>query len=109
MILLNTHALVWMNQDDAALVKAARRLIQAAWDTQKLAVSAVSFWESEQLKGPRSIYLAGRNIFEYVRSSFIPYAHVHAIARLACGALNFAKVGNAPINSPAFVSAIRKS
>ena len=50
MILLNTHALVWMNQDDAALVKAARRLIQAAWDTQKLAVSAVSFWECEQLK-----------------------------------------------------------
>ena len=65
--------------------------------------------KGKQLKGPRSIYLAGRHIFEYVRSSFIPYAHVHAIARLACGALNFANVGNAPINSPAFVSAIRKS
>ena len=49
MILLDTHVLVWMNQDDAALGKAARRLVQKAWDTQELAVSAISFWECEML------------------------------------------------------------
>ena len=49
MILLDTHALVWMNQDDAALGKAARRLLQTAWDAQDLAVSAISFWECEML------------------------------------------------------------
>jgi PIN domain nuclease of toxin-antitoxin system len=49
MILLDTHALVWMNQDDAALGKAARRIVQAAWDAQELAVSAISFWECEML------------------------------------------------------------
>ena len=48
----------------------------------------------KQLKGPRSICLAGRHIFESVRASFIPYAHVHAIARLSCGVLNFANVEN---------------
>ena len=49
MILLDTHALVWMNQDDAALGKAARRIVQTAWDAEKLAVSAISFWECEML------------------------------------------------------------
>ena len=49
MILLDTHALLWMNQDDAALGKAARRLVQVAWDAQELAVSAISFWECEML------------------------------------------------------------
>jgi PIN domain nuclease of toxin-antitoxin system len=49
MILLDTHALVWMNQDDASLGKAARRLVQAAWDAEVLAVSAISFWECEML------------------------------------------------------------
>lgn len=49
MILLDTHALVWMDQDDAALGKAARRLVQAAWDSGDVAVSAISFWECEML------------------------------------------------------------
>lgn len=51
MILLDTHALVWMDQDDAALGKAARRIVQTAWDTEDLAVSAISFWECEMLHG----------------------------------------------------------
>lgn len=57
MILLDTHALLWMNQDDAALGKAARRLIQAAWDTQKLAVSAISFWECGMLHAAKRVRL----------------------------------------------------
>lgn len=49
MILLDTHALVWMDQDDAALGKNARQLVQTAWDTDGVAVSAISFWECEML------------------------------------------------------------
>ena len=57
MILLDTHVLVWMNQDDAALGKAARRLVQRAWDTQALAVSAISFWECEMLHMAKRVRL----------------------------------------------------
>ena len=57
MILLDTHALVWMNQDDAALGKAARRIVQAAWDGQALAVSAISFWECEMLHAAKRLRL----------------------------------------------------
>ena len=49
MILLDTHALIWMDQDDAALGKTARRVVQAAWDSEVVAVSAISFWECEML------------------------------------------------------------
>lgn len=51
MILLDTHALVWMDQDDAALGKTARRIAQSAWNAEALAVSAISFWECEMLHG----------------------------------------------------------
>jgi len=51
MILLDTHALVWMDRDDAALGKTARRTTQSAWDAEALAVSAISFWECEMLHG----------------------------------------------------------
>jgi PIN domain nuclease of toxin-antitoxin system len=44
-ILLDTQALVWMDADDPALGRAARRAIQQAWGAQQMAVSAVSFWE----------------------------------------------------------------
>lgn len=49
MILLDTHALVWMDRDDQAMGESARGLAQAAWDTEGLAVSAISFWECEML------------------------------------------------------------
>lgn len=57
MILLDTHALVWMSQDDSALGKAARRRIQTAWDAQELAISAVSFWECEMLHVAKRVRL----------------------------------------------------
>lgn len=49
MILLDTHALVWMDADDPSLGRAARRAIQHAWEAQQMAVSAVSFWECAML------------------------------------------------------------
>ena len=49
MILLDTHALVWMDADDPSLGRTARRAIQQAWKAQQMAVSAVSFWECAML------------------------------------------------------------
>lgn len=50
MILLDTHALVWMDEDDAALGPRARDVVQQAWEAQRLAVSAISFWECAMLQ-----------------------------------------------------------
>ncbi len=57
MIVLDTHALVWMNQDSEALGKSARRIIQTAWDAGALAVSAISFWECEMLHAAKRMRL----------------------------------------------------
>lgn len=50
MILLDTHALVWMDEDAPALGPKARDVVQQAWDAQQLAVSAISFWECAMLQ-----------------------------------------------------------
>jgi PIN domain nuclease of toxin-antitoxin system len=44
-ILLDTHAAIWVLRNDAALGKKARDLAVAAADDGQLAVSAISFWE----------------------------------------------------------------
>lgn len=49
MIVLDTHALVWLDQDDAALGSEARTIIQAAWEFGEVAVSAIVFWECQML------------------------------------------------------------
>ena len=63
MILLDTHALVWMDADDAKLGRAARRAIDAQWESQQVGVSAVSFWECAMLcaKGRLELPHATRN------------------------------------------------
>jgi PIN domain nuclease of toxin-antitoxin system len=48
-IVLDTHALPWMDRDDPALGSAARRLISGAWRAGQVAVSAISVWESAML------------------------------------------------------------
>jgi PIN domain nuclease of toxin-antitoxin system len=45
MILLDTHTLLWMDRDDDALGRQSRALIEQAWKTDTVAVSAISFWE----------------------------------------------------------------
>ncbi len=49
MIILDTHTLLWMDRDDEALGRQSRRLIEQAWKTGTVAVSAISFWESALL------------------------------------------------------------
>lgn len=49
MIVLDTHALLWMDRNDASLGSQSRRLIEDAWRTDTVAVSAISFWEVAML------------------------------------------------------------
>lgn len=49
MILLDTHALLWMDADDPALGPRSRELISAAWKDGGVAVSAITFWEVAML------------------------------------------------------------
>lgn len=49
MIVLDTHALIWMDADDATLGPQARARIEQAWRAGEVAVSAISFWECAML------------------------------------------------------------
>ena len=49
MIVLDTHVLLWMDRDDAALGPQARLAITQAWTQGEVAVSAISFWECAML------------------------------------------------------------
>ncbi len=49
MIVLDTHTLLWMDRNDTSLGAQARHLIENAWQTSAVAVSAISFWEVAML------------------------------------------------------------
>ena len=48
-IVLATHALLWMDRDGPALGPEARCLIEDAWRAGQVAVSAISSWEAAML------------------------------------------------------------
>ena len=50
MILLDTHAALWLRAGDAKLGSQARNEIQHAWEAQEVAMSAMSFWEMAMLR-----------------------------------------------------------
>lgn len=50
MILLDTHVLLWMGQNDRRLGTRTRTLIAQAWDAGEAAVSAATFWEVALLR-----------------------------------------------------------
>ena len=49
MILLDTHALIWLLLDDPRLGRQTRQIIANAWSDNETAVSAISFWEIAML------------------------------------------------------------
>ncbi len=49
MIILDTHALLWMDRNDETLGPQTRQLIEQTWRTDVVAISAISFWESALL------------------------------------------------------------
>lgn len=57
MILLDTHVLLWLDRDDAALGPTSRERIGAAWASGSLAVAAISFWEMTMLAAQSRINL----------------------------------------------------
>jgi len=56
-IVLDTHVLIWMDADDAALGPQARARIEQAWRAGEVAVSAISFWECAMLADKGRIVL----------------------------------------------------
>lgn len=46
MILLDTHALLWLDTADGNLGRKTRALIERNWAKDQVAVSAISFWEA---------------------------------------------------------------
>ena len=53
--LIDTHVLIWLDQDDAALGRNSRVRIDEAQKEGNLAVSAISFWEIAMLVAKRRI------------------------------------------------------
>ena len=50
MILLDTHAALWLRSGDARLGPVALAEIQQAWESDDVGVSAISFWEMALLQ-----------------------------------------------------------
>ena len=57
MIVLDTHALIWARLDDKKLGRRARLLIEKNWQQERVAVSAISFWEAGQLQARKRVLL----------------------------------------------------
>jgi PIN domain nuclease of toxin-antitoxin system len=55
LILLDTHALIWLDQDDPALGPIARQQADVALKDGRLVVSAISFWEVAMLVAKQRI------------------------------------------------------
>ena len=58
LLLLDTNALLWMRIGDWRLGNIARREVERAWQSDELAVSAISFWEVGMLVDKGRINLA---------------------------------------------------
>jgi PIN domain nuclease of toxin-antitoxin system len=57
-ILLDTHALIWLDTADRRLGKKTRALVEKEWALNQVAVSAITFWEAGMLAERRKIRLA---------------------------------------------------
>lgn len=57
MMLLDTHVLVWLDAGSDKLGKHARHAIETAFETDEIAVCAISFWELAMLQQRERIAL----------------------------------------------------
>lgn len=88
MILLDTHAAIWILRDDPALGRRARNAAVAALEEGQLAISAISFWEIALLieRGRlRSLDDPGETRREMLRAGILEMPLTGAIAILAVG------------------------
>jgi PIN domain nuclease of toxin-antitoxin system len=56
-ILLDTHVLVWVLNDERKLGRKARSLIDRHWTEGQVAVASISFWEAGMLHSRRRLKL----------------------------------------------------
>jgi PIN domain nuclease of toxin-antitoxin system len=56
-IVLDTHVLVWADNDDRKLGRRSRALIDRFWMSGKVAVPAIAFWEAGLLQARRRLRL----------------------------------------------------
>jgi PIN domain nuclease of toxin-antitoxin system len=59
MILLDTHVAIWMIDDDRMLGAESRKIIRSAREGNRLAISAISFWEIALLVSKDRLELRG--------------------------------------------------
>ena len=59
MILLDTHVAIWMIGDERMLGAQSRKIIRSAREQNKLAISAISFWEIALLVAKDRLELRG--------------------------------------------------
>lgn len=64
MIVLDTHALIWLESDDRRLGRKSRRLIEKEWTSGEVAVCAISFWEIALLQS-RNRLIFSRSVEEW--------------------------------------------
>ncbi|WIM05098.1 MAG: type II toxin-antitoxin system VapC family toxin [Candidatus Nitricoxidivorans perseverans] len=91
-MILDTHTLLWMDRDDAALSPESRRQIEIAWRTGRVAVSAISFWEAAMLAERERITLpvpAERWRADWLQAGLIEIPLDGRIALLSCRLENF--------------------
>ncbi len=91
-VILDTHTLLWMDRNDAALGQVAREQIELAWRAGMVAVSAISFWEAAMLAQRGRIVLpvvAERWRADWLQAGLIEIPVDGRIALLSCDLDNF--------------------
>ncbi len=58
MLLIDTHVLIWLRSLDHRLGANARQVIDAAWESGEVCVSAFSFWELAMLSAKGRAHLS---------------------------------------------------
>jgi PIN domain nuclease of toxin-antitoxin system len=85
MILLDTHALIWLAFEPAKLSNAAREAIHESARTGGLGISAITLWEAAWLVTHRRVDFTGtaEAFLEEISSRTAVFPITHAIAILA--------------------------
>lgn len=50
MILIDTHILIWADQEPEIIGKKTQAIIQEHWQKGEIAISSISFWEAQMLQ-----------------------------------------------------------
>lgn len=91
-VILDTHALLWLDRNDPSLGPAARGWIETAWRAGQVAVSAITFWEAAMLheRGRITLPVAAENWRQdWLKAGLIEIPVDGRIALLSCSLAEF--------------------